>query len=219
MHTNAHRYPNQQMSLALPTTLVAEAFANTLQLTWSRSPALFDGQNVVKACPERYCRECLVVHQRKHCTPSAAQGWRPVQPKAAILATGEEVQHWIWLLRTFSDRCCVTHLNARLLYMVSLASLNCVGFNEHVLEKPALLSINEHMQALSGFRMSYHIYTYTCMSIMTSTVMTALTGSQLSFLHDTLLHDGQTPLRITSVESYRPRFHARSAVRSLGCGC
>ena len=36
------------------------------------------------------------------------------------VAAGDEVQHWIWLLRTFSDRCCVTHLNARLLYMVSL---------------------------------------------------------------------------------------------------
>ena len=59
-----------------------------------------------------------------------------VQPtSAATLAAGEEVQHWIWLLRTFSDRCCVTHLNARLLYMVSLASLNSVGANMHVLEK------------------------------------------------------------------------------------
>ena len=37
---------------------------------------------------------------------------------------GEEVQHWIWLLRTFSDRCCVTHLNARLLYMVSAVAFN-----------------------------------------------------------------------------------------------
>lgn len=35
-------------------------------------------------------------------------------------AAGVEVQHWIWLLRTFSDRCCVTHLNARLLYLVCL---------------------------------------------------------------------------------------------------
>lgn len=45
---------------------------------------------------------------------------------AFAVAAGEEVQHWIWLLRTFSDRCCVTHLNARLLYMVSPAIVQFV---------------------------------------------------------------------------------------------
>ena len=57
------------------------------------------------------------------------------------VAAGEEVQHWIWLLRTFSDRCCVTHLNARLLYMVSLESLRCLEGNMHVMEEHALLYI------------------------------------------------------------------------------
>lgn len=55
-------------------------------------------------------------------------------------AAGEEVQHWIWLLRTFSDRCCVTHLNARLLYVVSLAiSGEFLGNAAHVLHRSALL--------------------------------------------------------------------------------
>ncbi|KAL3163211.1 hypothetical protein ABBQ32_009613 [Trebouxia sp. C0010 RCD-2024] len=40
---------------------------------------------------------------------------------SAAPTKGEEVQHWIWLLRTFSDRCCVTHLNARLLYMAKVS--------------------------------------------------------------------------------------------------
>ena len=58
---------------------------------------------------------CLIVIIQFY-TSSLRKFLSPKLPN--VLNAGDEVQHWVWLLRTFSDRCCVTHLNARLLYLV-----------------------------------------------------------------------------------------------------
>ena len=131
MRPNTHCCHSKQRSLAVPSTLAALSLVTILQVTLSESPAWCDGHTFVTACPGRYCGECSLGHQGKcHSMQQRVDG---CATSASTLAAGEEVQHWIWLLRTFSDRCCVTHLNARLLYMVSLANLSCVGANMHVL--------------------------------------------------------------------------------------
>ncbi|DBA94911.1 hypothetical protein WJX77_007238 [Trebouxia sp. C0004] len=62
------------------------------------------------------------LHHRQLSAGSAVELGRAFDSLLSAAPTkGDEVQHWIWLLRTFSDRCCVTHLNARLLYMAKVS--------------------------------------------------------------------------------------------------